>query len=86
MAENHETAKAIRQVLAQVTAQGEIMALLLAEHAERTAKPMNSLRDLSNRLSAKLEAADQDPIDRLVLEEIQREFDRIIAAARAIME
>jgi hypothetical protein len=74
-------------MLAQVTALDEIVALLLADHVQKTPDPMGSLRDLSNRLSRKLTDGDGDglAIDPQLISDIESEFDHIIASARNIL-
>lgn len=78
-------ADVLRGLLAQVMALDEIVCLLLAEHVQRTADPMDSLRMLSDRLTRKLADATGASIDDRLLVDIQREFDRIIATARDIL-
>lgn len=86
MSEEDDVTTAIRRLLAQVTALDEIVALLLADHIQKTADPLDSFRHLSNRLNRKFEDLNaSDPIDARLLSEIQREIDRIIASARDIM-
>jgi hypothetical protein len=86
MAEDDNT-PAARRLFAQVAALDEIVALLLADHVSRTADPIDSLRMLSNRLSRKLAAVNADTSsDRQMLSDIEHNFDRIIAAAREILE
>jgi len=75
---------AVRELLARTAAITEILSLLLAEYAERSPFPIETLREISNRLSAKLDA-DRSP-DRQHLGDIERELDHIIATARAILE
>ncbi len=87
MPEDQEIEGAVRKLLAQVTALDEIVALLLADHVQKTPDPMGSLRDLSNRLSRKLAASDPSgsAIDPQLLSDIESEFDHIIASARNIL-
>jgi len=75
---------AIQLLLARTAAITEILALLLAEYAERSPFPIETLREISNRLSAKLDA--ETSKDRQHLGDIERELDLIIAAARTILE
>jgi len=83
-AEDDRTPEA-RHLFAQVAALDEIVALLLADHLHRTADPIDSLRMLSNRLSRKLAEAGTSS-DRQMLSDIEQNFDRIIAAAREVLQ
>jgi len=85
MADMNEDNDVIKGLLAQVMALDEIVCLLLAEHVQRTADPMDSLRMLSDRLTRKLGDAADGNVDDPLLVAIQREFDRIIATARDIL-
>jgi len=81
---NDQSDPSVRLLLARTAAITEILALLLAEYAERSPFPIETLREISNRLSAKLDA--ETSPDRQHLGDIERELDYIIAAARAILE
>ncbi len=87
MAEDDSAPAAARRLFAQVAALDEIVALLPADLVNRTADPIDSLRMLSNRLSRKLAAINAGTSsDRQMLSDIEQNFDRIIAAAREILE